>query len=137
MPDAHPQFKVFYGKGKRPGEEAAISIHRTGSLHLNRAAYAMLAEPQAVELSFDERLKIVGLRGVAAEVEHAYAVQRDRERASYAVSATAFCTACKIDRGQARRYKATRYGEHIGIDLTAPIAVTSRSAAASTKMKGK
>ena len=114
-----PVFEVFTGRAYPAGEEEVITIHRRGLLSVNRAAHIALGEPEAVELLYDWNERVMGLRAVSPEVQHAYPVRRQRATSSLLVSGRAFTTCYGIPTETARRYQARMLGdvlaEHISV----------------------
>jgi hypothetical protein len=139
MPTDEIDFEDFDRERMRPLQAPAISIHRDGNLLINAASYRALGEPVAVILSYGRNRPVVGIRAVEAGTRGAHHVGADSHNHSHVIRATAFCNHDQIDRTQARRYGVARYGERFGIDLTAPIAITSpvEGTGGTTKKKGK
>src|SRR6266508_5021599 len=83
-----------------------VTIQKRGTISLNAAAHAMLGSPEAVELLYDPHEKIIGLRPVAKESEHAYPLRAQAGKAvgPYLVSGTAFTKYYKIDTQVSRRW---------------------------------
>jgi hypothetical protein len=112
-----PVFEVFTGRAHPAGEEKAITIHRRGLVSVNRAAHVALGEPEAVELLYDRGERVMGLRGVSPEVQHAYPVRRQRATSSLLVSGRAFTRCYGIPTDAARRYRARMLGNVLAVDL--------------------
>ncbi len=90
-----------------------LTVERRGLILVNRAAYLALHCPAAVELLFDVRERIVGLRPVAPTVEHAYPVRAttDPRSGSFVISALAFLNHYRIDRSVTTRQPAYLDGD--------------------------
>lgn len=67
-----------------------ITIHRTGTMGLNRRAYELLCEPAAVAFLFDRRRRVIGLEPASAEMADAYRIIKKAGSESYVVRATRF-----------------------------------------------
>jgi hypothetical protein len=110
-------FEVFTGRVHPAGDEAAITIHRRGLVSVNRAAHAALGEPEAVELLYDRNEQLMAMRGVSAELRHAYPLRRQRASSSLLVSGRAFTRCYGIPTETACRYPARMLGDVLAVDL--------------------
>lgn len=68
-------FEVFRSKGARGGTGDTLTIGKRGQLSIGQDAYQQLGKPEAVELLYDRKAKLLGLRPVAATSETAYIVR--------------------------------------------------------------
>jgi hypothetical protein len=112
-----PVFEVFTGRAHPAGEEEVITIYRRGLVSVNRAAHKALGEPEAVELLYDRDERVMGMRGVSPDVQHAYPVRRQRATSSLLVSGRAFTRGYGIPTETARRYRAQMMGDVLAVDL--------------------
>lgn len=67
---------IVYEKGSAPiATVPSVTVQKRGLLSINRAAFALMKEPAAVELLWDADRRIVGLRPVPIEDPNAYPVR--------------------------------------------------------------
>lgn len=101
-----PDFEIFDKSVLMHGHGPTVTILKGRVLSLNRAAYLALEEPRAVELLFDRKKRIIGLRAVPPSVSHACFVRQSGRSANgpYLVSAMAFLTHYEIDTNESRRW---------------------------------
>lgn len=128
-----PNFETFTKRMAPLAKKPYVTIQKRGTISLNAAAHAALGEPEAVELLYDRDERIVGLRAVSREAEHAYALrpQAGKSVGPYIVSGTAFAKYYKIDTSVSRRWVAQLEGDILCIDLKeAGTEVTSNRSAA-------
>jgi len=52
-----------------------VTIQKRGIIGFNASAHAELGSPKAVELLFDKTERIIGIRGVDPNAEHAYSIR--------------------------------------------------------------
>lgn len=100
-------------------KQPAVTIQRRGNMSINRAAYVAMGEPEAVELLFDPTERIVGLRGISKEEEHAYPIrpQGGNQDGTYLVAGTAFAKYYGIDTSVSTRRPAVMQDGVLCIDL--------------------
>jgi hypothetical protein len=106
-----PDFEVFMGRASPILRDAALTIYPRGLVSLNRAGCKALGEPEAVELLFDRTERLIGLRGVSAQVPHAYPLRTQAASSSVLVSGRAFARHFGISTDVARRYPAKMIGD--------------------------
>lgn len=85
-----------------------ITLHKRGTISLNRSAYLALDSADAVELLYDRERSIVGLRPIDARAENSYHV-RSTSRSSdgpWVISAMAFTRFYEIDISVSLRWPA-------------------------------
>jgi hypothetical protein len=99
-------FEVFTARKTRSVTVPYFTIQQRGNFSLNRLAYEMLGEPQAVELLYDRVDHIIGLRPIDPSEKHAYPVRRQQNSASYVVSGHSFCSYYSIPTEITRKYTA-------------------------------
>lgn len=121
-------FEKFTQSYARPSATIPyVAIQRSGHISLNRAAYEALGEPEAAELYFDRKDRIVGFVGVGLDVPHSAAIKLHRNGVTYMISGKAFCNKYNIDLSESRRFRAKMYdGGILGIDLNHPETITTR-----------
>ena len=88
--------------------EPHVTIQKRGALSINRSAFVALCAPDAVELLFDRRATVIGLRPVRPNADHAYPVRRSSraDTGPWVISAMAFLHYYDIDLGKTRRWCA-------------------------------
>ena len=103
-----PDFEVFDKSVLHRGYEPSVTILKRRLLSLNRAAYDALEQPCAVELLFDRKKHVIGLRAVPFSVPHACFVRSSGRSANgpYLVSAMAFLSHYEVDTSTSRRWPA-------------------------------
>ena len=121
-----PTFEVFMGRASPTPREAALAIYPRGLFSVNRAACRALGDPEAVELLFDRTEQLIGLRGVPAQVPHAYPLRTQASSSSVLVSGRAFTRHYQIRTDVARRYPATMIGDVLAVDLKEQGVTTGR-----------
>ncbi|MBE7188990.1 hypothetical protein [Jatrophihabitans endophyticus] len=102
-----PDFEVFDKSVLHHGHGPAVTILKGRVLSLNRDAYVALEQPGAVELLFDRKKRIIGLRAVDPSVPHACFVRSSgrSSNAPHLVSAMAFLAHYEIDTSESRRWR--------------------------------
>lgn len=131
-----PNFETFTKRMAPLAKKPYVTIQKRGTISLNAAAHAALGEPEAVELLYDRTERIVGLRAVSKEAEHAYALrpQAGKSVGPFIVSGTAFAKYYKIDTTVSRRWAGQLEGDVLCIDLKQPgtVVTSNRSTARRT-----
>src|SRR4051794_9118983 len=74
--NAMMEFEVFRRQASLVAHELAVTVQRHGLLALNPAAYTELGAPEAVELLYARRERLIGLRAAAASTPDAYRVRK-------------------------------------------------------------
>lgn len=112
-------FEVFTKALVPLKRDPTITIQKNGAISLNKAAQVALGSPEAVELLYDQNTRTVGLRGVDADADHAYAVRSSRGNglSPFVISAMAFLHFYDIDVTVSRRWSAYLYDDVLCIDL--------------------
>lgn len=113
-------FEVFDKRLTPLAKAPSITIQRKGIISINRAAYAMLKNPPAVELLYDKERKIVGLRAAADTVPHAYEVRPQsaaKDTGPLIVAGTAFTSFYGIDTSTSRRWTPFMEDDILCVDL--------------------
>ena len=119
-------FEVFQ-KGTRPGgNEPTVTLRGRGAIVLNRAAYAALGEPDAVELLFDTEDRRMALRACDKEALNAYPLNQSRNQQSYSISGNQFARFHKIAIEAPRHLKAVREGDLLCVDVGPPEGIHCR-----------
>ncbi|WP_375482060.1 hypothetical protein [uncultured Jatrophihabitans sp.] len=124
-------FESFSRQMLTSNAEPHVTIHKRGTLSLNRPAYEAIGSPASVELLFDRGAQIVGLRGVPHDVANAYHVRASTPSPSgpWVISAIAFTKYYDIDTTRSLRWPAHVQDGILCVDLTsAAVPVTSNRA---------
>lgn len=112
-----PNWEVYSRQGRNASSEPLVSIQRTGSLALNKAAYDAIGKPEAVQLLFDRQEQLIGLRPAARGDENAYVVRRQERSSTHLVAARTFTNYYDIDTSATRRYQTEMYDDVLGVHL--------------------
>jgi hypothetical protein len=96
-----------------------VTIHRRGTISVNRSAFDGLGSPDAVELLFDRERSVVGLRPIDSHADNAYQV-RHGPNGPWVVSAMAFTKFYDIDTSTTSRWPATIEDGVLCTDISAP-----------------
>jgi hypothetical protein len=100
-------FEVFNKKLAPLSKGPSVTIQKRGLMSINRAAYALLGEPQAVELLFDRESKMIGLRPIEETAAHAYPLRpqsNKQDSGPLMVAGTAFTQYYEIDTTVSKRW---------------------------------
>jgi len=102
-----PNFEVFTKRTSPRIKDPSVTIQKKGTMSINRASYEALGAPEAIELLFDEKERIMGMRAVDASSEHAYPLRGSgKKHSSFLLSGMAFTKFYELDTSVARRYRA-------------------------------
>ncbi|MGQ4818130.1 hypothetical protein ACQ1ZK_13345, partial [Enterococcus faecium] len=106
----------------------SVTIQKRGLISLNRAAFALMGEPEAVELLYDRDEKIVGLRPVGEVSAHSYPLRpqsNKQDSGPLMVGGTAFTQYYGIDTTVSRRWVPTLVDGVLCVDLKVEGAVAT------------
>ncbi len=129
-------FEVFTRRLAPLGKTPSFTIQKRGTLSLNRSAYALLGEPEAVELLYDRDNSVVGMRPVGSDGPHAYPFRPlskpradDEDRGPVVVAGTAFTQYYGIDTTVSRRWVPEMHDGVLCVDLKqeGTVATSNRS----------
>jgi hypothetical protein len=100
-----------------------VTIQRDGRvMTINRAAYEMLGEPDAVELLYSKKHRVIGLREVSKNEPYAFPLRpqgrKGAQPSNYVLAAQAFTKHYGIDTSVAMRYPAEMQYDTLTIDLS-------------------
>lgn len=115
-------FETFKRQRAKPGEPF-LTIQRKGVFSLNRTAYELMGSPEAVELLYDPEAKLIGLRKIDPDVQHAYAVRSLGGRggdSTFLISGTAFANYYGIDTSITTRRVPRLQDDVLIVDLNDP-----------------
>ncbi len=120
-------FEIFTKRMAPLGKTPGVTIQKRGTITINRAAYALLGEPKAVELLFDRDKHLVGLRPVDKTAQHAYSLrtQGSGDTGPMVVAGTAFTNYYKIDTSVSRRWIPALENDILVLDLDKGVEITS------------
>lgn len=99
-------FEVFTRGQPPPGMRPTISMHRSGRVALNAAAYAILGRPETVELLFDREVRRMGIRRASGNATTAYRLDKSPGAQTYVLSGRAFARYYGIEVGHSWRRDA-------------------------------
>jgi hypothetical protein len=113
-----PEFETFKKRMVPLKKAPYVTIQKRGTMSFNAAAHAALGNPEAVELLYDVKQQIMGVRAVDPAVEHAYPLRSPSKKdQSFILSGTAFTKYYEIDTTVSTRYPATMEDGILCIDL--------------------
>jgi hypothetical protein len=140
MEDAVPDFEVFTRRMIPLVKQPSVTIQKRGTMSFNKAAYVALGSPKAVELLYDRAQKIIGVRAVSPDLEHAYPMrpQANKDDGPFIVSGSAFTKYYGINTDQARRWTVVIEDDVLCIDLTEPgtVVTSNRNGSARSTADG-
>jgi hypothetical protein len=99
-----------------------VTIQKGGRvMTINRPAYEMLGSPEAVELLYNKKNRVVGIREVSKKEPYAFPLRaqgrKGREPSNYLVAVQAFTKHYNIDTSIAMRYPAEMQEDILTISL--------------------
>jgi hypothetical protein len=127
---------VVYEKGSAPvATVPAVTVQKGGLIALNRAAYALIGDPEAVELLWDADRKVIGLRPSELTNPNAYPARpqsANSTKGPVMVAGRKYTQFIGMDTSRALRWIPTIEGEILCIDISKPgqVASSNRSAKA-------
>jgi hypothetical protein len=106
-----------------------VTIQRGGRvMTINRVAYEMLNSPEAVELLFSKKNRVIGLREVSKKEPFAFPLRpqgrKGAQPSNYLVAVQAFTKHYGIDTSVAMRYPAEMHEDILRISLDRGIVAT-------------
>jgi hypothetical protein len=113
-------FETFT-RQRRADQQPYVTLQKKGSISLNRAAFAALDNPEAVELLYDRDAHVMALRHVDSSVEHSLKVRAPAgNHGSWLVAGGAFASYYEIDISASVRRAARMDGDLLIVDLKDP-----------------
>lgn len=99
-------FEVFKKSSAPLAKVPSVTIQRRGLISMNRSAYALIGDPEAIELLFDREERIVGLRPAELTDPNAYPVrpQGSGDTGPLLIAGQMFTKYYGIETDQAIRY---------------------------------
>jgi hypothetical protein len=129
-------FEIWDKRAATASKNPMVTIQKTGSFSLNRAAYKLLGEPETVELLFDREQSLVGFRAVSPTSPRAYPVRpQGKNAATFMIAGQAFARYYGLDTTTARRYSVEMRDGILVLDLKSEsIDVTGPRAATKSRL---
>ena len=95
-----------------------VTIQRKGPFSMNKAAYALAGEPQAVSLFYDPEEQLIGFKPRPPDYPRAFPVRPQGATSStYVIAGHAFSQHYGIDTSVARRYAVEMRDDMLVLDL--------------------
>lgn len=127
MQDATLDIDWFENTGvSKADTRPAVSLQRRGSFQVNRVAYEYMGKPEALQLGFVAKGRIVAFRRAKIGERGAYTVNKASQAETYSVAAKAFANVHDLDISQSRRYLLEKVGDVYVIKLDEPETTSSR-----------
>lgn len=114
-------FEVFKKSSAPVPTVPSVTIQKRGLISLNRAAFKMLREPEAVELLWDSGRRIVGLRSSSIQSPDAYPARPQStksDRGPILIAGSLFTRYIGLDTSEAKRWVPYMEGDVLCLDLT-------------------
>lgn len=130
-------FEVFKKSSAPVPSVPSVTIQKRGLMSLNRAAYAMLESPEAIELLWDSDRRIIGMRAAQLESPDAYPARpqsSSSERGPILIAGSLFTRYIGLDTSSAKRWVPSLEGDILTIDLSVdgqPVSSNRRGTGAS------
>lgn len=116
-----PDFEVYKAKASKPQQaQPVVAIQRKGALAINGAAFEALGSPEAVELLYARKERIIGIRAADPEQAHAYPTRKPKGGLARLVSAAGFLKHYGIGVDRLMHYPATMVDGILSVDLDHP-----------------
>lgn len=115
---------TVYQKGSAPvATVPTLTIQKRGLLSVNRAAYEMMGQPDAVELLWDADRRVIGLRGAPVDGPNSYPVRAQSANSSKGpllIAGSLFTRYIELDTTEAKRWVPEMEGDVLCVDLNKP-----------------
>lgn len=115
-----PNFETFTKRMVPYSKSPFVTVQKRGTISLSASSFVLLGRPEAVELLYDAAERVIGIRAVDRDVEHAYPLRgtsAKRDDSTFMLSGMAFTKYYGIDTTVARRYTATMQDDVLCVDL--------------------
>lgn len=112
-------FQEFDKRAATASKSPFVTIQRKGIFSMNRAAYALMGEPEAVTLMFDPEEQLVGFKPTLISSPRAFPVRVQQNGNTFVVGGHAFTKHYGLDTTIARRYGAENRDNILVLDLKA------------------
>lgn len=116
-------FEVFQKTSAPLAKVPSVTLQKSGVLSFNRAAMALIGSPGQVELLWDAKRRIIGLRATPEENPNAYparAQSTKNDKGPILVAAATFANFYKLDLSVSKRWTPYVEDEVLCIDLSTP-----------------
>lgn len=116
-------FEVFEKKSAPLAKVPSVTIQRRGLISLNRAAYALIDNPEAVVLLWDQERRVIGLKPAPIEDQNAYPARPQTpksDKGPVMVAGSLFTQYYKIDTAESYRWVPTVVDGILCIDISKP-----------------
>lgn len=111
-------FEVFDKRAAGLSKHPRVTIQRQGMFSFNKAAYALMGEPESLELLYDRENERVAFRPVESGRARSFPVRsQGKTSQTLMVAGRAFTQHYQIDTSQARRYPVEMQGDMLVLDL--------------------
>ena len=116
-------FETFTRQMTPLGKKPYVTVQKRGLLSFNKAAYAALGEPKAVELLYNKAEQVIAIRAVAEDVTHGFPFRslggekNKTAQTTFLVGATAFMNFYGIPAEVSTRREVKVENEVIFLDL--------------------
>jgi hypothetical protein len=117
---AQMPFEVFKKSSAPVSTVPSVTIQKRGLMSLNRAAYRLLGEPEAVELLWDRERRVIGIRSAALRSPDAYPARPQSarpDRGPILVAGSMFTRYIGLDTTEAKRWVPELEQDILCIDL--------------------
>lgn len=121
--DKNVPFEVFHKSSAPLTKVPTLTIQTRGLFSINRSAYALIDNAEAVEFLYDPERSVVGLRPAPLEAPNAYPVRPQNastDTGPLLIAGTAFTKFHNIDTTRARRWVPYVEDGILCVDLNAP-----------------
>lgn len=113
-----PDDLEVFDKRKSPSaEEPWVTRTKQGYFVLNRASYAALGEPDAVEYVYSPKTGVLGFRAADPDAPHSYQLYHQGHSKNYQSSGQALHSFYGLQMDQTLRYRAEVIADTLFIDL--------------------
>lgn len=112
------EFEVFNRRATLEKTPPLVTLQPRGTLALNQAAKDALGDPQHVELLFDRKQQVIGIRAAAdPDSSSSYPLKEKANGRVYITGEPEFFEYYHIQTGRARRFEGKMVDDVLTIDL--------------------
>lgn len=87
-----PNWETFTFQGSKRATVLRVTLSIRRIFALNQLAFDEIGKPEFVELLFDRKARLIGLKPSKKNVKHAYPIRKQGKNRSYIIAGKAFCT---------------------------------------------
>lgn len=113
-----------YQKGSAPvASVPSVTVQKRGLISINRAAFTLMKQPEAVELMWDKDRRVIGLRPVSLSAPNAYPVRPQAANASRGpllIAGNLFTRYIGLNTDEAHRWTPRMEDDVLCIDVGTP-----------------